>query len=275
MSIYGSIKPPFRTALNRQHPLAQGLVSMWNFSEGCGDLVHDSCGMNDGKMIGMAPFSGTSGWVPGPHGAALAFDGSNDYAIKDDNAVLRLTTTGTLSARFMLAADAGTNDFRGIISKRGGDVTMPQYEYCMEVIKSTGNKLNIEIGNGATIQSLMSLTSLLINVWYRAAFVWNAGVWIIYVNGILDNSASGKINCQAATNPLYIGRRATTQTVGYAGFFNGLISSVSIYNRALSAQEIAYLYAFPWCMYDSPMSTWEYNQQNRNFDHYYRRLMAA
>ena len=77
--IHGLIKPIFGTPLNRSHWAAQGLVAQYLMNEMGGDLVHDSCGMNDGRTSGMAPMSGTSGWVPGPQGAALAFDGSNDY----------------------------------------------------------------------------------------------------------------------------------------------------------------------------------------------------
>ncbi|MFH1012103.1 MAG: LamG-like jellyroll fold domain-containing protein, partial [bacterium] len=59
--------------------------------------------------------------------------------------------------------------------------------------------------------------------------------------------------------------------------FNGLISSVSIYNRALSAEEIAYLYAFPWCIYEAGQGAWaqkDYGREAR-LANYYQQMRAA
>ena len=42
------------------------------------------------------------------------------------------------------------------------------------------------------------------------------------------------------------------QTAGHA-LYTGLISDDMIYNRALSAEEVSYLFAYPYCMFDEPV----------------------
>jgi hypothetical protein len=78
-----------------------------------------------------------------------------------------------------------------------------------------------------------------LNTWYHVAFVVNpaGGTMSSYVNGSYDASVSipnGSIT--ANSNPVNFAK-------GGSNFFAGLIDDVRIYNRALSAAEIAALYA--------------------------------
>jgi hypothetical protein len=233
-------------------------------NEGCGDLIHDSCGMNDGKLIGAAPMSGTSGWVPGPHGGALAFGGVNDYVDCGNGPVLNNSNLLTVVTQFSYSS-SGSYPF--VVSK---------------ALDPTHGSWGLIISNANRPRLL----------------TWEAGVlkggdytggptFPVNTNGQVVGRYDGInidtfINAQLAKSIPWVGTIDVTAypvRIGTWGSLSqllpGRISSVSIYNRALSAEEIAYLYAFPWCMYDHPASAWEYNQQNRNFDHYYRRLMAA
>jgi len=262
--IHSQIKPIFGTPLNRSHWASQGLVLHYLMNEFAGDLVHDSCGMNDGKMILMAPMSGISGWVPGPHGGALAFDGTNDYVDCDSASILNITTgnlscfircfitqfinNDTLFSRGSYSEDSGWSIYIG----GGGDA----------------RKLSVLFGMSYFPEALAGSVSL--NQWMTLGFVKRGINVNLYRDGLsLFSGNFGNIKFSVAR--LNIFNDSGTVNRNPTGF----VSHVSIYNRALSAEEIAYLYAFPWCMYDSGMSAWEYWQQNRNFDHYYRRLMAA
>lgn len=254
--IFGQIKPPFGTPLNRSHWAAQGLVALYLMNEGCGDLVHDSCGMNDGKMIGMAPMSSTSGWVPGPRGAALAFPNNAATFVNCGANSIVGSAPLTLMSIFSTKSIGG---YSGAIFLGGAS----RGPYIGTVIGGIGGGFyGANFNTGITTLD----TPLCVAMTFAGGTL---GAVIIYVNGV--NKISSTLTPNTPPDMVKIGRIGTDTTYD----FKGLISSVSIYNRALSAEEIAYLYAFPWCMYDSPMSAWEYNQQNRNFDHYYRRLMAA
>jgi hypothetical protein len=62
----------------------------------------------------------------------------------------------------------------------------------------------------------------------------------VYVNGVLDNSTSTAVGpIQSTSSNVNIGRRSYP---GAESPFNGLIDEVRIYNKALSQDEILWLY---------------------------------
>jgi hypothetical protein len=262
--IHGQIKPLFNTPINWGHPLAQGLVASYLMNEGMGDLVHDSYGMNDGRTSGMAPMSPTSGWVPGPHGAALAFDGSNDTVTIPD--FLEVGNNGTeLTALVWCKCITPQNGTWALLHIGGAG----NRAWGIYFPGGDGFGVRLYTDGAAIAKDYTKAGTHPAGLWRFTGMVFNAGLLSLYLDGAVitpskntDNACPSIYNSTAA---LAIGSSTA----------NIMVSSVSIYNRALSAEEIAYLYAFPWCMYDRPASAWEYNQQNRNFDHYYRRLMAA
>jgi hypothetical protein len=265
MEWLSQIKPPFGIPLSRSHWASQGLVAQYTVNEMCGDLVHDSCGMNDGKMINMAPMSGTSGWVPGPHGGALAFDGSNDYVFISHNSALNM---GTGDMSWVILAKRLADAWATVIAKTGTGILPPMYELKWS---SSGNLYLNWTDTLNDFAQLSDVSQFPDYNWHFVAVVLKQGIGVYFYGDGLSNfkSQAGTINC-TNTQRVVIGRRENNSQL-----LTGLISSVSIYNRALSDEEIAYLYAFPWCMFDRAIPAWMMNQQNRNFDHYYRRLMAA
>ena len=62
--------------INRQHPLARGLVGCWPLWEGAGSRVMDVSGHGQhGALINMEP----GDWTAGPVGHRLLFGGTNEY----------------------------------------------------------------------------------------------------------------------------------------------------------------------------------------------------
>jgi Concanavalin A-like lectin/glucanases superfamily len=77
-------------------------------------------------------------------------------------------------------------------------------------------------------------TVLVTGQWYHVAATWDGSNVRIYVNGQLDNTPTARSGTIATdTRPVYIGGRATTDQ------FHGMMRDVRLYNRALSAAEIA------------------------------------
>jgi len=72
------------------------------------------------------------------------------------------------------------------------------------------------------------------NVWYNVSATYSSSQKIIYVNGNAVSSTSGGNQLTSVSNDIRIG--ADTSSLQY--FLNGNIAQVSIYNRALTAQEI-------------------------------------
>jgi hypothetical protein len=77
-----------------------------------------------------------------------------------------------------------------------------------------------------------------VNTWYHLVCVWNGTTMRIYVNGSQDNSAGVTSGLNSTANVAKIGNhRLDSVSLG------GIIDEFRIYNRALSAAEIAQLYA--------------------------------
>ena len=75
-----------------------------------------------------------------------------------------------------------------------------------------------------------STAGFAVNTWYHCGVSRSSGLVSQYINGVLDGTFTGSGNVSS-------GQFLRIGTAHYARF-NGLISSVSIYNRALSAAEI-------------------------------------
>jgi hypothetical protein len=110
-----------------------------------------------------------------------------------------------------------------IVSKNG--------PYFMRISNSRV-RFNVLAGGSWVFQN--GTTILNNNVWYNFTMVYDGTTWKGYINGDLEFSVNktGSITSNAA---LYIGY---TPVVGEQAGFNGDISQVQIYNRALSPEEI-------------------------------------
>ncbi len=232
MEWLSQIKPPFGTPLALNHWANQGLVASYLMNEFGGDKIFDSTlNGNTGTLTGMTPFSATSGWVPGPYGAALAFDGSNDR----------------LNMGNLTMALARQEVTFSIWCKRNSSATLmtPWYFNAAD----NANYYPYDVNGKIYTNEFMTLRSSFVHgldltQWHNVAITRKAGAnnFNYYIDAKNLFSVDGGI--------------WQLDTTAYIKF-NGLISSVSIYNRALSAEEIAYLYAFPWCMYEAEeMPAW-------------------
>jgi hypothetical protein len=86
------------------------------------------------------------------------------------------------------------------------------------------------------------------NQWHSVAGVFNNGSLDIYVNGVFDNGTENSIDPgtwinTTADNYVWLGAAVRLDQSSYFVPFNGLIDEAAIYNRALTANEIAAIYA--------------------------------
>jgi len=79
--------------------------------------------------------------------------------------------------------------------------------------------------------------------WHYVVAVYDGAFLRIFVDGKQENMA-------AQTGNVYDnGRAITIGASGYGNYFDGLIGNAAIYNRALSAREIEWLYRESYCYY--------------------------
>jgi hypothetical protein len=214
-------------------PLDQGdpsLVGYWPFDEGTGAIAYDDSGQNaTGSWLGTA--TGTSGYYSagkvGPWTGV--FDGTTTYVSNVGNAaVFKLTTGMTLVAWVKL--NASSTDEK-VISKRPS--------YALAVYSNNVPETEIFIASTSyDTRSGGAGTTLLNGVWYQLAGTYDGTLVKTYVNGVLDRQISAPGSMDNTTFVLNIGKTADSA----ANYFNGFIDDPRVYNRALSASEIAALY---------------------------------
>jgi len=228
--------PPIGIPYLPGHPLGPGggLVAQYLANMGSGKILHDRCGMNHGTLSGFNdPPIATSGWNAGPHGGALAFDGSGDYINCGNSSMFNFGTGPfTLVARLRyIPAGTYNNIFR-----KGDSAGY--------LLRFYGNTIQFYIANtGPGNLSFSNVTD-----WHQFILMRDGTLGKMYVDLDLlwSDTATGNVDTGAAANNLNIG----ANRLGNGEYLSGHISSAMIYNRALSAEEIAYLYAFPYCFFE-------------------------
>ncbi|MEK7560853.1 MAG: LamG domain-containing protein [Patescibacteria group bacterium] len=220
--------------------LTSGLVGFWSF---------------DGNAMGTTSALDTSvnanhGWaINGPKkvigriGQALEFDGvdgDGDFVGLANPTALQLTGSMTISAWTYLRTTPPVTDSQIVFKGNNGTDKAYGLNYSVDNGPIQGRVQLSSTGSDSI--SRYSATTLALNSWYHVVGVYNAATLTldIYINGSINNGTlvgSVPASVYNSTNDFSIGR-----TENSAGFFDGLIDDVRVYNRALSADEIKRLY---------------------------------
>ena len=203
-------------------PLSKGLVAHYPLDgeHGVKDATPNA---NHGTNNGATLSTGRKGEANGSY----SFDGGSDRIAISDNNVFDVENI-TLSTWFY-TEDIG-EDHKVIIGK--------VYSTAWEMtIYGDDIYVNAYIG-GVYYSYLIRVYDVLsINTWYNAVFTHNGTSSKLYLNGEIVGSASNTGGLGTNNNDIYIGSRQGSDL-----FFNGSISDVRIYDRALSENEIELLY---------------------------------
>jgi hypothetical protein len=154
---------------------------------------------------------------------SFIFDGANDYINVGNNSALGITNNITIITYFKYTSF--DKQWQSIIVK--GDNSYRLHRY------SVTNQISFGI-NQAGGQDNLTTTNFISNRWYFLAATFSLPDVKLYVNGVLDATSTYSSPIAVSSYDLYIGENAQQPL----RFFNGSISQVMIYNRALTAQEI-------------------------------------
>jgi prepilin-type N-terminal cleavage/methylation domain-containing protein len=206
------------------------LIGYWPFEEGTNTIAYDYSGTNaTGSWSGTA--TGTFGYYSAGKVGSYAgtFDGVSTYvANAANNAVFNLSNGVTMLAWVKMTA--GGVDQK-IISKRPS--------YVLTVYNTNVPETEIFIASTSyDTRSVGGGTTLVVGRWYQIAGTYDGATLKTYVNGALDRQTGVSGNMDSVANALDIGKTAD----GVANYFNGFIDNARVYNRALSAAEIAAIY---------------------------------
>jgi len=157
------------------------------------------------------------------NGGSIVFDGTNDRVDISHNSLYNFTTGLTISCWYKTTV--GINSY---ITTKSND----SFYLCVGPTGTTANKMSFFL-NGTSGGWLQSIANANTGTWIYVSATWTGGVSYIYLNGILDISASRPGTLQTGTSTLNLAYRLDGNS-----YLNGSIANFQLYNRALSASEV-------------------------------------
>ena len=218
-----------------------GLVAYWPFDETSGVVAHDQSGnSNNGTLLCNNNCLPLPGWIAGQRNGGLNFSGPNDFVSVPDNAGLRVTNAFTVS--FWLRKTTGTVGLNYI--GKGGAGRANGFNIATG---TPGNYLYINLySNGIQTGRCATGAILQDQIWQHFAFTNNGSAITIYVNGVANVTCNGAAAAGSDNSPLLIGGINPANP-------DGILDEARIYNRALSAREIAAVYNDPGVPFTGPV----------------------
>jgi len=209
-------------------PSPTGLVSWWQAENGAQDIVDG----NNGTLVDGASYA------PGKVGQAFSFDGVDDFVLVEDAPNLRFGPTSPMTVE-MWVFRTSSKHVQHMIGKRA-DCTSSPTEGTFQLALNTDTGAGLAFGppSGSCACSGQDLP---LNTWTHLAGTFDGTSLRLYVNGVVVATTPGLLG-PANTAPLKIGDSGTCGAA-YGGSFGGLIDEVSIYNRALTTNEVAAIYS--------------------------------
>jgi len=206
--------------------VVSGLIGYWKFDEGSGVIANDSSGNNN-----LGTLAGSPTWVsPGKMGAAaLLFNSANLQSVSVSDSP-SLDPVGGLSITAWIEAGNWSGN-RRIVQKGDSD---DQYRLLVE-----GGVFKFDLTGVGTLTCALPPTGSYVHV----AGTWNGSTMAIYFNGALKASLAATGSNTNTTDSLTIGGKNGSGTAG--DYFQGDLDDVRVYNRGLSASEIAIVMALP------------------------------
>ena len=235
-------KPMMGQQIDWSNPLSKGLVGYWLMNEGTGNTVQDLSGNgNTGTLVA------DTHWVPGKFGPCLSFDGTGDYVNIPTspifNAMEELTFSGWIKRSGL------ENPVIELYNSTTDRIYLSCSAVTIWVHNDIGDSGGTQYGSSAAIDA---------NTWYFITWTYDSTkVSKLYINGVQTGSTttlSKSLSDLVDGFSLYIGFEDKNNE-----YFNGSISDVSVYNRALSAGEITKLYNNPFGIIQPTFSVWWYS----------------
>jgi hypothetical protein len=208
-----------------------GLVAHWPFDEGSGPVAGDVSGNGHTGFLTNGPQ-----WLAAP---ALSFDGSNDHV---DAGAFDVSGSALTLAAWIWAEDlanCSSNDCR-ILSKSTGTAEADHYFMLSTISSSAQTRLRFRLKTGGSTTTLIASSGdLSEKEWLHVAAVYNGSTMELFLDGVSVGS-TGKTGTlsQDPSVPVWIGGNPTEAT---SKPWHGRIDDVRIYDRSLSAAELAAL----------------------------------
>jgi hypothetical protein len=209
------------------------LVLYLTFDEGSGNIAYDYSGNKNNGILYNDPV-----WVDGKFGKALSFDGIDDY-LQLSSSTIGTTNQMTIEVwtKPGIQSPALHLDHKDIIRSQcyGGGL----WGISTELGFNISNRLRFQIGwiVGGDYWWIPENAVATKDEWNHLVLVLdrNTGRAVFYRNGQFISQTTVTVGTKPTTTGLRI-------AADCAGSYNGTIDEVRIYNKALSEEEIKFLY---------------------------------
>jgi hypothetical protein len=238
------LKPIRALQINWSHPLARGLTGCWLMNEATGEIVAD-CGPR--RNNGTFHYSTTApAWNSGRHGSCIEF--GTERCIDCGTGKFGWDLTNEVSV--IASVNQSASQINTLFARSG--FVRP----CRLSTNINGRfKWWVYTDETACIINSTSTHSTDGNECVHVAGIWRPGDGRLYVNGVQEadeSSSSGNLSFINDSQPVGIG--GTYEGGNYYFCLNGRIDYIFVYNRALSAEEVRWLYREPFAMFARPIS---------------------
>ncbi len=210
------------------------VIAIWTFDEGAGETAGDSSGNGNNADFAV----GEPQWVGGKFGGALQFDGAKDGgAFVEVGAPVVVDTVDFTMGCYVNPGDA-QNTWTNILSSHQEP---PRRGISFEMIENNLNLFGIAIGDGPNWAGNGNV-QLDTNAWNHMAFVrrGDKGYW--YFNGAPDEFVGPGGEAQLASADPVVAATSNFRIGNWVlggREFNGIVDDAFLFERALSAEEIA------------------------------------
>jgi hypothetical protein len=219
--------------------LFDDLIGWWRFDDGLGVIAHDSSSRgNDGALTNLD----VSAWDSGRAGGGLAIEGNGYVNVADSASIDSISEQVTIAGWGYLQGTIAAMDY-GTIASREDAATIDQH-YHISFDEKVFPTCFVKTDNGSV--RLTQQTAAASGTWIHLACTYDGNAGRLYVDGqpisgLGTQSLTGRF--VADTTPFILGANGNGPDMGVTERFPGRIDEIMLYRRALSAGEIAQLYA--------------------------------
>ncbi len=225
---------PGRVVTEKQYAdlvLSMAPVSYWRLGERSGTVARDVMSRNHGTYV-AAPTLGVAGALAGDGDTAVTFNGTSQYVDAGASASLQPGDTISIAAWVKRATTGAT---AAVASSGWGKWWFG--------FRSDDSLWFQEVAGGAIFLSAVGAADL--TSWHHYAVTKNGATTTVYRDGV---AVAGTVTNRTLTtggSPVYIAASYNWNGSAFAAadFFDGPLDEVAIWNRALTAAEVAALYA--------------------------------
>jgi len=218
----GSSSSRYRDAVLADTPLGY-----WRLGESSGTTAADVSGNGRAGTYVNTPTLGSPGLLSSDADTSVTFNGVDEHVSIADAPVWQLTGDLTIEALINMT---GGHNYRTIVAKHRGSDDTSTFEFR---VYSGASKLQfVQKTTSGTFMTIASQTLVNPGTTYHVAVTKQGTTVRLYIDGILDKTATFSGAVAANVSPARIGMRDGTKA------FGGRIDEVAIYGHALSGSRI-------------------------------------